>query len=154
MCDTFETFINQCKTSWEPETFCISTYHVGNNFVGGLLKFFLIFMTSCENQEFWFGSVVFETNIINFLLKHQKSVIVKRELPYVRFSFTYFLLLKKWSYMLACYRHKAVSALEYYLLGGASSYTEEWMDTQGSLCFYNVLTTIVPRQSWIFLRTL
>ena len=42
-----------------------------------------------------FGSVVFETNIINFLLKHQKSVIVKKELPYVRFSFTYFLLLKK-----------------------------------------------------------
>ena len=69
MCDIFETFINQSKTSWEPETFCISTYHVGNNFVGGLLMFFLIFMTSCENQEFWFGSVVFETNIINLLLK-------------------------------------------------------------------------------------
>ena len=50
----------------------------------------------------------------------------------MRFTCTYFLLLKKWSYMLACYRHKAVSVLEYYLLGGASSYTEEWMTTAGS----------------------
>ena len=34
--------------------------------------------------------------------------------------------------MLVYYKHKAVSVLEYYLLGGASSYTEEWMRIAGS----------------------
>ena len=34
---------------------------------------FLIFMMSCENQEFRFWSVVFETNIINFLLERIKN---------------------------------------------------------------------------------
>ena len=72
--------------------------------------------------------------------------VIKKDLPDIWFSYTHFLVLKKRSYMLACYSHESVSFLENYSLGGASSYTEEWMATQGSLCSYNVLLTTVHQQ--------
>ena len=50
----------------------------------------------------------------------------------MRFTCTYFFFIEKVILQLACYSHKVVSVLEYYLLGGASSYTEEWMRIAGS----------------------